>query len=316
MTSTMESNPEPRQQYMAVIREPAATEFDLRRVVSVVKRWRTPALIAFGLCLAVSVLYAILSPQVYRAQIVGVPVTENSRLGAGISLGGGALGGLASLAGIRVGGDIGKRAEILTILRSQEFLEDFIVDNNLLPKLFPDKWDAKAARWRSDLDEVPTPTDGFVKFSESVLRIAEDQETGLVTIATESVDREAVAAWTTGLIARLNALTKEQAIKEADASLAFLEQTLNTTERLETREAVYQLIEAQLNKAMLAKTSEEFALRTIERAVVPAEDRFVRPKRAFVVFAGFIAGLLMALFVTFVLDALWPRGTSRDGNGQ
>lgn len=313
MTSTVESDPAPRQEYMAVIREPAATEFDLRRVVTVVRRWRMAALIAFGLCLAVSVLYAILSPQVYRAQVVAVPVTD-SRLGAGVSLGGGALGGLASLAGIRVGSDIGKRAEILTIIRSQEFLEGFIVENNLLPKLFPDMWDVKTAGWRPDLDKVPTPTDGFVKLSQSVLRIAEDQETGLITIATEWVDREVVADWTTRLVARLNTQTKQQAIKEANASLAFLDQTSNTTERLETRQAVYQLIEAQLNKAMLAETSEEFALRTIERAVVPAADRFVRPKRAFVVFAGAIAGLLMALFTTFLLDALWPLVTSCDGN--
>lgn len=310
MNAAREPDTGPRQEFVAILREPAAADFDLRRVIVVLRRWRIVVASAFLFCLAVAVLYAILSPEVYRAQIVAVPVTETG-LGAGVSFSGGALGGLASLAGIRVGGDASKRAEILTVLRSQEFLERFIVDNDLLPALFPKRWDTNAKRWLPDADEIPTVTDGFAKLSEKLLRISEDTETGLVTIAIEWTDRDVVADWVSRIIDRLNSQMKQQAIKEANASLAFLDEKLNATDRLETRQAVYQLMEAQLNKAMLAEASDEFALRTVDHALKPAANRFVRPKRMFVLFAGALAGGLLALFSAFLLEALWPSTIPR-----
>jgi hypothetical protein len=296
----------PRREYLAVIREPSIDDdFDISRIVGVIKRWRILALAVFGLCFGVTLLYALLAPRIYRAAIVVAPVTDNGRLGAGLNIGG-AFGGLASLAGIRVGGDLGKRAEILTVLRSRQFVEGFIVENNLVPALFPQQWDPSRNAWRPDLEAIPTVTDAFLKFTRSVLRVAEDTETGLVTVGIESPDRLVVADWAKLLVARVNQQLKQAAIRESKASLAFLEGKLEGTDQFELRQAVYQLMEAQLNKQMLAEANEEFALRTVDGAMTPSELLYVRPKRMFIAFAGTIAGVLFALFAAFVLEAVFP----------
>src|SRR5262249_49656867 len=58
----------------------------------------------------------------------------------------GQFGGWAELAGVQLGGaqDLDHS---LAILESEEFLEQFIAEEELLPSLFPKLWDAKQHAW-------------------------------------------------------------------------------------------------------------------------------------------------------------------------
>lgn len=96
----------------------------------------------------------------YEAAVVMIPVKGlhlRQALGTNLT---GQLSGLASLAGVNVGGAGNNKDEYLD-LWSRGFIRRFIADNALLPVLFADDYDARTGRWTvDDPDDVPTLADG------------------------------------------------------------------------------------------------------------------------------------------------------------
>ena len=92
----------------------------------------------------------VLTPK-YRAEVVIEPADSSSGLG---DLG--QLGGLASLAGINIGGGMSKKSDAaLEYLRSRTFTAGFIQRHGLMPLLVAKKWDAARNQWR-DPGDAPT----------------------------------------------------------------------------------------------------------------------------------------------------------------
>src|SRR5262245_56799956 len=112
---------------------------DLRALV--IRLWRARLLIlaSTALGLLLSVAYVLVATPKYRAQVVMIP-SESSETDAGLRGAMGELGGLASLAGVKLGGD-NQTAEAIALLKAQQFTTEFIEQNNLLPVLFANRWD-------------------------------------------------------------------------------------------------------------------------------------------------------------------------------
>jgi len=124
-----------------------------------------------------SVAYALLAKEVFRAEVLLVPATEQSA-----PLLGGQLGGIAALAGVNVGD--GKDVEALAVLQSRKFARDFIEQFDLLPVFFEKDWDADTNRWlQKDPADAPDVRDGVKFFHEEILSVSEARSTGLVTLA-------------------------------------------------------------------------------------------------------------------------------------
>ena len=88
-----------------------------------------------------SIFFALSKPDVYKASILLAPSSSDSAGGMGALAG--QFGGLASLAGISLGGGgTDKTALALEIIKSRAFLETFIIKHNLLvPLIASEKWD-------------------------------------------------------------------------------------------------------------------------------------------------------------------------------
>lgn len=241
---------------------------------------------------------AFLLPEKYEASIVLSPVDDS----AGGKLGGaGSLlsqfGGLAALGGINVGGS-GKKAEAIATLQSHGLTENFIRDNNLLPILYADKWDAERKAWKTqDPEEVPTVWKAEKKFAKKIRSIGEDKKTGLVTLTIEWTDAELAAQWAKDLVDRANRDLRAREIKQSQTNLAYLNDQLTKTSVVELQKAIYSLIEAEIKKVMIANGSDEFAFRVVDPPRI-AEERS-SPKRGLIVavglFLGFMLGVVLAL---------------------
>ena len=122
-------------------------ELDLRVVVA--RLWAGRKWIAASTVVAAAafVLAALLITPVYRSAVVSLPVTADEAGMGGLGSALGQLSGLASLAGIQLGGESSRLEEALAVLRSRQFTEKFIADEQLMPQLFPRKWDAREKRW-------------------------------------------------------------------------------------------------------------------------------------------------------------------------
>ncbi len=233
---------------------------------------------------------------VYRASVIMAPAgQERAGLGGILSSALGTLGGgLASLAGIAGGnGSTQGTDEAVAVLKSRQFTEQFITDRNLLPALYPDLWDPKAAKWRVPADDQPTMATAVKRFQKDVLTITQDKKTGLLTLQIESPDRIAAADWANDLVRRINAWMRARSIASTEASLAYLRKEMEATSVVETRIAISRLLEAQINQRMISSVSEEFSFRVVDRAYAPERGDRARPKKLLMIIFGVMAGLVM-----------------------
>ena len=282
-----------------VIHGSSEQEIDLREVWCILwaGKWRIIGTIA--LFTGVAVAYALLATEWYRAEVLLAPADEKSAPSIG-----GQLGGLAALAGVSIGGS--DSAEALATLKSREFAREFIEDYKLLPVFFPSEWDEKRQRWiASDSRKILDIRDAVRFFREKVLSVSEDRKTNLVTLAVQWKDPEVAAEWASVLVQRLNSRLRERALRTAKVNVEYLQQELARTNVVTLQQAIGSVLENELQKLMLARGNNEFALRIIDSAY-PPKDR-ARPNRKLVVLVGGVLGGMFGLGWVLIGHSIYSR---------
>jgi uncharacterized protein involved in exopolysaccharide biosynthesis len=270
--------------------------------------WRRRRLITFcsvSFAVIAAVIAFTMTP-IYRGAAVLVAV-DPSHGGMASSLGGsggsglGSMGGLAALAGLSLGTSQSQVEESLAVLKSRQFTETFIARNNLMPELFATQWDVQAGKWRVEGDKQPTLNRGFKAF-DSLRTIIRDTKTGLITLQVDWRDREKAVDWTGKLVQQLNDEMRARAIADADASLGYLQKELPTTTEIPTREAISRLIEQQVKQRMLANVTQEYALRFVDRPIVPDASEKVAPRKSLMIAAGLLLGLIIGMSFAILIN--------------
>jgi len=241
--------------------------------------------------------YSLILPNIYSASVVIAPVGAKNNKGS--SLGG--LGGLASMAGISLGGGGGDVKVNLAVLNSREFLWAFVKENKLKAVLFADAWDAQSKTWR---EEEPSQWAVYRKISHMV-SVSEEKKSGLITVAVAWTDPGQAALWANDLVARLNAHLRREALARSKNTLGYLNEELGKVKVADMRQALFDLIAQEQKKAMLASTQKEYAFRVLDKAVTP--DRKAKPKRSLIVILSvFLAGFLAVIYV-FISEGIRRR---------
>jgi uncharacterized protein involved in exopolysaccharide biosynthesis len=276
----------------------AVTLRDLWRVL-----WRGRWLV-IGLAaafVAVAVAYVLIAAPWYEAKVLLAPAEERTTEDA---LAG--LGGLVGLAGISVGGQ--DNSEAIAIIESRDFTRAFIQERNLMPVLFADKWDEAAGRWKAaDPADAPEIREAVRFFSERVRRVEEDKATGLVTLTVTWKDPALAANWANDLVERLNAVMRERALADAQRNFDFLQKELAAASIVTLQLSIGRLLDAELQKLMLARGNEEFAFRVLDHAEPP--DLPSRPRRVLLpVLMCLFGGVLGVAIVTIRHSVAEPAG--------
>jgi len=237
----------------------------------------------------------------YRADVLLAPVRATSADDLASPLG--SLGGLASLAGITLGGST---SEPLAVLQSRDLAREFIEQQSLLPVLFARKWDAKSARWTpTDPKDWPDIRDGVKYLVEKIRTVKDDKKSGLVTLTIEWTDAKTAADWANLFVDRANERIRARALLEAQANVNFLQRELATTSVVTLQQSIGRLLDTELQKLMLARENKEFAFRVIDRAEVPKWR--VWPKRLQVVALATLFGGALSIYLVFLRDAIRRR---------
>ena len=237
----------------------------------------------------------------YRADVLLAPVRATSADDLASPLG--SLGGLASLAGITLGGST---SEPLAVLQSRDLAREFIEQQSLLPVLFARKWDAKSARWTpTDPKDWPDIRDGVKYLVEKIRTVKDDKKSGLVTLTIEWTDAKTAADWANLFVDRANERIRARALLEAQANVNFLQRELATTSVVTLQQSIGRLLDTELQKLMLARENKEFAFRLIDHAEVPKWR--VWPKRLQVVALATLFGGALSIYLVFLRDAIRRR---------
>jgi len=280
--------------------ENTGDEISLQEIFSALRARRTLIILLTMVSTALAAGISFVLPEKFEVSVVLAPVDDEA---GGKLAGAGALlsqfGGLASLGGFNVGGS-GKKAEYIATLQSHALTEAFITDRDLLPMLYPSKWDASSNRWKeTDPDEIPTPWKAEKKFATKIRTISEDKKSGLVTLTITWTDPEIAADWATDIVKRANSYLRAKAIARSNTNLEYLNEQLTKTSVVELQKSIYALIEAEIKKVMIANGSDEFAFRVIDPARAPEERS--SPKRALITAVGAFAGLMLGVLLALSL---------------
>lgn len=280
-------------------------DLSLADFVSLVReRWRLIAAITLA-CTVLTTAAAFLMTPVYEAQVILAPVKEEGT--SALDKIAGSFGGFAELAGVDLGGGSSSKDEAVALLGSKLLTTQFIRDENLLPVLFANQWDAERKAWKeTDPDEIPSLEDAFKLWDEDIRTVETSTTSELMTLTIEWKDRELAARWASELVRRANELMRARAIADASSSIAYLKSELDKTNVLEVRQAIYSLAESHFKTMALAKAREEYYFRVVDPAVAPDRDDWVSPKRALMIAAAVVGGAMLGLMVAIFLNALGP----------
>jgi uncharacterized protein involved in exopolysaccharide biosynthesis len=270
-------------------------------------RKRVFAILFSLLCASAAGVAAWLLPKQYEATLLMSPVVSQNNGGGLASLGSAVsqLGGLASLAGISMSGSGGTKAESLATLESEIVTQQYIHDHDLLKVLFPRKWDAQLLKWKSsDLERIPTLWKGNLLFNEKVRTVKETPKTGLVTMTIKWSDPAVAAEWANGLVRLTNEYLRDKAIKESDRNISFLTEQANKTTDVVLRSSIYSLMQSEIRKQMLARGSDEYALKVIDPATPP--EKAASPLPLLWILAAFSVGLLLVFMFVFLQFLFTP----------
>jgi len=233
----------------------------------------------------------------YRAEVLISAVTD-SPTGAGVGALVSQYGELASLAGVSLSGHGGNnKDESIAVLQSELITEAYIRANNLLPVLFAASWNADSKTWKSnDPKKIPTLWMGNQAFKK-IREVKQDRQSGLVTLRITWRDPVTAAKWANDLVRETNQFLRDKAIRESERNIAYLNEEAAKTTVVEARQAMYSILKEEVNKEMIAKGRDEYALKVLDPARIP--ERSSTPSTLFLTALGFAAGLVLSALYVF-----------------
>jgi uncharacterized protein involved in exopolysaccharide biosynthesis len=262
------------------------------------KHWRQILAVAivFG---STALIATMLVHPIYRASTTIMPVQDSSNASLLGNLGG-QLGGLAALAGVSLDSSSTSKSEALAVLQSRDLISRFIAENDLLPVLFQKDWSSDESKWLATGADVPSDEDGYIRFVDAVLEVAEDRSTGIVEVSVEWSSPKLAADWANKLVALANSRMKERAILESEQSIKFLEDILSRTDLVDIRQSLFRVLESQMQQAMLANIRQQYAFTVIDPATPPDSDRYVWPRKLLILLAGLLVGTAAGILLVFI----------------
>ena len=254
-------------------------EIRLKEVVDGLWRGKWWVLGVTVLLTACALVAALVVPKTYDATIVISPVSDNAaggRLG-GLSSLASQFGGVASLAGLSMSGD-SKRWESLAVLQSEALTQRYIEQNALLPVLFRSDWNPQTGTWKTANEQKrPTLWKASQYFKEDIRSVDSDPKTGIVVMSISWSDPQLAAKWANELVAVTNEYLRSKAIEESERNIAYLNDEARKTDVVETRQAIYGILQAEINRMMLARGRKEYAFKVIDPATAPEKPSSPRP---------------------------------------
>jgi len=299
----MNQQSQPTQPYLA----DRGDELNLIELWKVLVEYKLLIIVFTTLTTLGAAYYASTLPTIYKAEVLMIPAS-----GGGSTELSGKLGGLASMAGISLGGggNVGPQGEeALARLKTRSFLINHIKERNLKSVFFSDQWDESEQKW---IDKEPSDREASKFLLDMIATSANSQnKVGLITLSLEwknpgSPNKMADIA--NGLVSSMNFHAKQRTILEAKKSISFLEKELERTNIINAQTILYSLIEQQTGKIMMANVRDEFVFKVIDPAITPDKPESSPTLKILLLSALF--GLFFSSFIAVIVNSFKKQNSS------
>jgi LPS O-antigen subunit length determinant protein (WzzB/FepE family) len=255
-----------------------------------------------------SVFYSLSIPNQYKAT---VSLTSAQQDSGGLSGALNQFGGLASIAGINIGGSDSRKTQITKeIMTSRSFIENFIDANDISAKLGAvigwdkesnqlmynqDAYDSQTQSWLTD-DGAPSSWDLYQSFSGM---LAIEQQMDLVMVSLEHYSPYLAKEWLDLYLEAINKHMQARQVLKVSNNIEYLQRQIKKTSVSEMQAVFYTIIEEQMKSKMLAEANPDYAFVVVASSMVPEQRS--RPKRALICIFGTLMGGMLSVMWVFVL---------------
>ena len=290
-------------------------EIDLRELFTVLWAGKIKIIAVTAVFAIASVAYALSVPNQYKATALLAPAQSS---GGGLSGALGQLGGLASLAGVSIGGGESSEAQIAQeIMKSWSYIEGFIDDNDLAVELAAVQgwskgtnelqindsvYDTENKQWLAENEAgvtgPPSSWNLFKTFSGR-LAVSEDKNSGLVSVSIEYYSPLIAKQWVDMYVESINRFMQQRQVDKVTKNIAYLQEQIGKTSIAEMREVFYTIIEEQTKSKMLAEASPDYAFVAVGPSMVPEQTS--QPKRALMCILGTLLGGMLSVLLVLIM---------------
>lgn len=291
-------------------------EIDLRELFGVLWAGSRKIIAITAVFAFVSVIYALSLSDQYKATVLLAPAQSDSSDLSGAL---GRLGGLASLAGVDIGGGDSSEAKMAQeIMKSWSFIDVFIAENNISVEVYAaegwsrgsnelqiddDIYDAETKTWLVENDntgEVGQPSSWvlFEAFSERLV-VSENKKTGLVAVHIEYYSPQIAKQWLDMYVAAINAHMQQRQMEKVTNNINYLQAQIEKTSIAEMREVFYTIIAEQTKNKMMTEASPEYAFVAVSPSMVPEVTS--QPQRRFICTLGTLLGGMLSVLLVLVM---------------
>jgi uncharacterized protein involved in exopolysaccharide biosynthesis len=287
-------------------------EIDLKELFYALWAGKITIILTTFVASIIAVAFALSMPNIYRAEALLSPVSSD---GGGMNGLASKFGGLASLAGVSLGGGgFDKTTMGIEVLKSRTFFADFVGkypimvdlmasngwDSNINKVLIDTEiYDVDSQTWvreaKAPRKSKPSVQEAHEEFSK-LLSVSQDKESSFITIAIEHYSPYVAKQWVDWLVQDINNTIRNQEVQQAQRSIDYLLSQIEQTKLAELQMGFFELIQSQTETIMLANASPEYLFKTLDPAVVP--ELKAKPSRALIcVLGALLGGMLGALIV-------------------
>jgi len=272
-----------------------------------------------------SVIYALTLPNYYESSAL-LMQKEGAEGNSMLSQ----YSGLASIAGISLpGGKEENKIDLaIAILKSRSFLEDISKEINNFSQIVmaskrydevtntiifdPKVYDSDKKEWTRKVKppqkKEPSILELHKVYNQDVFSYYKDKETGYITLSVELISPVHANEFLNKIISRLNDISRQQALEEAQKSLGFLQEELSKTSQISIKDSISKLSDVELNKKMMAAVNKDYLLKIIDPPYIPIFKS--SPSRALICIIGFILGVIVSLLYILFLEFYKKRISS------
>jgi uncharacterized protein involved in exopolysaccharide biosynthesis len=235
----------------------------------------------------------MIMPRQYRAQTTVITVQSENPAATQT-----AARALANVIGVGIQQD-NVREEALALLRSDRLAWEFMTTHKLIP-LMTEGEEISEDNLRGIVVE---------RFKSGILSVQDDRRTGLITVSMLWRDRAQAAEWTNAYVRLADDVLRNQTLKDGQHTLDLLEGELKQTNVVEIQNAINRFYETQLQRMLFARSRDAFALRTIDPAIVRAEDDTAAPNKSLILGSALVLGALAGLVAAVMRETSRRRVT-------
>jgi uncharacterized protein involved in exopolysaccharide biosynthesis len=138
-------------------------------------------------------------------------------------------------------------------------------------------------------------------FDKSVRRVTMSGKTGLVSLTITWTDPALASKWANDLVHLTNDYLRNKAIEETQRNISYLNAEAAKTNVIEARQAIFSVLRNEIDRAMLARGSQEYAFKVLDPAVQP--ELASSPVKKLWTLAGFGGGLFLAMLFSYLRTA-------------